>query len=124
MKPMKFIGLWRKTSKRFPKGSPSEAAKSFTNEWNECFTNQRNTNVDFKSLELFPIEASLYGIASHGMTLIATRTSYPAMSKLTPEQSVQLGPCPPITPDCPKDRNPVTIKQFLLLPTAPPQDCH
>ena len=37
--------------------------------------NQRNTDVDFKSLELFPIEA--YTDYSHGMTPVSTRTKAP-----------------------------------------------
>jgi len=62
--------------------------------------NQRNTNVDFKSLELFPIGA--YTDYSHGMTPISTRTKAPRHEQTHARAKAQIRPKrTPITPDRP-----------------------
>lgn len=62
--------------------------------------NQRNTNVDFKSLELFPIEA--YTDYSHGMTPISTRTKVPRHEQTHARAKAQIRPKrTPIAPGCP-----------------------
>ena len=62
--------------------------------------NQRNTNVDFKSLELLPIGA--YTDHSHGMTPIIKRTKAPRHEQTHARAKAQIRPKrTPITPDCP-----------------------